>query len=251
MPAEADVPVLGDGWEPMAGLIELAGGEDGATQDPLERTRASWEASMLAQLDTLRTSLRLEPASRIANRCGAALREPGLELTYWGETVMVELPTLVPRNPDGIARSTFDSAMVLYYLSGADGETPTGRWIGFRELPGGGFYHQAFQGYTGDRICRAFEAKPEALGRSATAIGGWPASGPGDYAYAFQPLPLVRLAAVLWPGDEEIPSRAAVIFDETASHHLPTDALALLGSGLTRRLLAQAARDQPRPAVES
>src|SRR3990170_263600 len=132
----------------MPGLIERTGGEDGSTQDPLEHTRASWEASMLAQLDTLRTSLRLEPPSRIAWRCGAALREMSLELAYWGEGVTVEWPALIPLYPDG-------------------------KWIGFRELPGGGFYHQAFQGYTGDQICREFEAAPAALGQSAAAIGGW------------------------------------------------------------------------------
>ncbi|HLC04701.1 MAG TPA: DUF3786 domain-containing protein [Anaerolineales bacterium] len=232
----------------MPGLIERTGGEDGSTQDPLEHTRASWEASMLAQLDTLRTSLRLEPPSRIAWRCGAALREMSLELAYWGEGVTVEWPALIPLHPDGNPHSTFDSAMVLYYLSRADGETPAGKWIGFRELPGGGFYHQAFQGYTGDQICRGFEAAPAALGQSAAAIGGWPVADLGEYAYAFQPFPLIRLAAVLWLGDEEIPSRAVVLFDEVASHHLPTDGLALLGSGLTRRLLAHAERDQARPS---
>lgn len=231
----------------MAGLIDLAGGKDNAQQDPHEQTRAGWEASMLAQLDRLRANLRLEPPARVARRCGAELQDSGLGLVYWGKDVTVDWPALVPLRSDGTAHSTFDCAMVLYYLSKADGEAPTGKWIGFRELPGGGFYHQAFQSYTGDRICRAFEAEPGALGRSAAAVGGWPVAEVGDHAFAFQPLPLIRLAVVLWLGDDEIPSRAAVLFDETASHHHPTDGLALLGSGLTRRLLAQAERDRPSP----
>lgn len=229
----------------MAGLINLSGGEDGAELDPLERTRANWEASMLAQLDPLRTVLRLEPPSRVARRCGAEARESGLRMTYWGDDITVPWPDLRPLRPDGSELSTFDSAMILYYLSKADGQMPTGKWIGFRELPEGAFYHQAFQSYSGDRICRGFEADPEALRDCAGAIGGWPVADLGDHAFAFQPLPLIRLAAVLWLGDDEVPSRAVVLFDEAASHHHPTDGLALLGSGLTRRLLKQAERDRP------
>jgi hypothetical protein len=229
----------------MAGLIDLAGGEEGPGLDPLERTRAAWEASMLAQLDPLRSNLRLEPPSRVARRCGGEHQDDGLRLDYWGDEVTVEWPDLVPLHPDGTELSTFDSAMVLYYLSKADGLAPTGKWIGFRELPEGAFYHQAFQSYSGDRICRAFKDDPEALGRCAASIGGWPVADLGDHAFAVQAFPLIRLAAVLWLGDDEVSSRAAVLFDEAASHHHPTDGLALLGSGLARRLLRQAGRDRP------
>jgi hypothetical protein len=228
----------------MAGLIDLAGGEEGSRLDPLERTRASWETSMLAQLDPLRTELRLEPPSRVAVRSGAENSGSGLRLAYWGDDVSVEWPGLVFLHPDGTELSVFDSAMVLYYLANADGQAPTGSWIGFRELPEGAFYHQAFQSYSGDRICREFEAQPQALGTCARAIGGWPVSDLGDHAFAFQPLPLIRLAAVLWLGDDEVASRAVVLFDEAASHHHPTDGLALLGSGLARRLLKQAERER-------
>jgi hypothetical protein len=199
---------------------------------------------MLAQLDRLRTNLRLEPLPRVARRSGAELRESALSLMYWGETITVEWPALTAVRSDGSPLSTFDSAMLIYYLSRADGETPTGRWISFRELPEGAFYHQAFQSYSGDRICRGFEAEPQALAVSAIGVGGWPISELAEHAFAFQPLPLIRLAVVLWLGDDEVPSKAAVLFDEAASHHHPTDGLALLGSGLTRRLLAQAERDR-------
>ena len=44
--------------------------------------------------------------------------------------------------------------MILYYLSYADGTPLADRWIGYRELPDGTFYSQAFQGYSGDRLAR-------------------------------------------------------------------------------------------------
>jgi hypothetical protein len=50
----------------------------------------------------------------------------------------------------------------------------------------------------------------------------------------------VRLAAVLWEGDDEIAARAAILFDAAAGHYMPTDGLALLGSGLAGRLIRAA-----------
>lgn len=64
------------------------------------------------------------------------------------------------------------------------------------------------------------------------------------FAYAFQPLPCIRLAAVMWPGDEELSARASVLFDASASHYMPTDGLALLGAGLARRLIRTASSIQ-------
>jgi hypothetical protein len=51
---------------------------------------------------------------------------------------------------------------------------------------------------------------------------------------------MIRLACALWPGDEDFPSKASILFDASASHYMPTDGLALLGSGLARRLIKAA-----------
>ena len=60
----------------------------------------------------------------------------------------------------------------------------------------------------------------------------------GDAAFAFDALPRVRVAAVYYAGDEDFPATANVLFDESASHYLPTDALAGVGSALVDRLTA-------------
>jgi hypothetical protein len=56
-------------------------------------------------------------------------------------------------------------------------------------------------------------------------------------AYAFTPLPRIRQALALWPGDDDFPSRATVLFDAHSHHYMTTDGLALLGSGLARRVI--------------
>jgi hypothetical protein len=103
------------------------------------------------------------------------------------------------------------------------------------------FYAQAFRGYAEVRLVRelgtggisAFRRGMERLGGQPEAIG----SGTGNAAYAVQVLPRIRLAAVYWLGDEDLPSQASVLFQETAPHYLSTDGLAVLGSHLVNRIL--------------
>jgi hypothetical protein len=137
----------------------------------------------------------------------------------------------------GEAVATFDAAIMIYYLHTADGSPFADRWIGFRELPDGGFYHQAFQGYSGDLLAHELGETPQAFTNAAHALSGWPLTSLAPHAFAFQPLPRVRVAAALWPGDEDFPSKASILFDAAASSYMPTDGLALLGSGLVHRLL--------------
>jgi hypothetical protein len=59
----------------------------------------------------------------------------------------------------------------------------------------------------------------------------------GDVSFKYQALPLVPLLVVAWLGDEDFPPNYQVLFDTNASHHLPTDAYAILGSTLTKRLI--------------
>jgi hypothetical protein len=41
-----------------------------------------------------------------------------------------------------------------------------------------------------------------------------------------------------WLGDEDFPSSCKILFDASASHYLPIDGSAILGSMLVRKLLA-------------
>jgi hypothetical protein len=222
----------------MGGLVEQAGGPAPLGAEDLARVRTAWESSMLHSLDRLRPSLQARSPQHMAELSRARWETGRICLTYWGRPVAVSFPALrASYTDDGLDLPTFDLAMLLFYLDTADGTPPTGRWIGYRELPGGLFYHQAFQGYSGDRLARAFGGDPAAFVRAGLAIGGALLPELGPSAAAFDPLPGLRLAAILWPGDEEFPARAAILFDAAAHHYLPTDGLALIGAGLTGRLL--------------
>jgi hypothetical protein len=191
---------------------------------------------MLRQVEALRADVRRQLPDALASRAGATFAEGGLRLPYWGQDVVVAWPSLEPRlRATGAACPVFDTAMLLYYLKTADGVALSDRWIGFRELPDGAFYNLAYQRYSGDRIARAFGSDAEAFHAAARFLGGDRLTALG-HAYAVTPLPRLRLAAILWPGDDEFPARGAVLFDASASHYMTTDGLALLGGGLAGRL---------------
>lgn len=227
----------------MAGLTDRAGGAIPAPNDTVERSHQAWQESMLRHMDDLRLAVRAKEPRSLADRCGAKFLGGEIRLIYWNRLLAIAWSDLEMRwLPEGQPCPIFDKAMILYYLQNADGAPLADRWIAYRELPGGIFYSQAFQGYSGDRLARALGERPQAFQTAAQALGGIPLPALPGEAFAFQPLPRIRLAAILYPGDEEFPARASVLFDAACSHYMTTDGLALLGAGLAGRLIKLADR---------
>lgn len=220
----------------MAGLLDQAGKQPLDLKKRGQESYQAWEKSMLNNFQTLKDSILSAQPQEIAIRSAADYETGEIHLQYWRESTIISWPSIDMHGPEGSPLSTFDKAMILYYLSTADGVDMADRWIGFRELPDGGFYNQAFQGYSGDRLAKAFGDKPELFQEAAANIGGFRLPALAEFAWAFQVLPRIRLAAVLWPGDDEFAAKGSVLFDASSSHYMPTDGLALLGSGLVRRL---------------
>lgn len=195
----------------------------------------------LTLVELARTTLHQIGPEKLALCSGCMLDADGnLRLTFQGqEYVVAGTDFTVRRAGTDQEASSFIQGLVLTYLVTADGTTPSGRWVSFRELPNGLFYAQAFQGYSGDRLVRELKGGLPAFHRAAEALGGEPLEL-GDAGYVFAVLPRIHLAIVYWQGDEEFPSQAQVLFEDSAAHYLPTDGLAILGSQLVGRLLKAA-----------
>jgi hypothetical protein len=225
----------------MAGLTDRASGIPPGPERALEEARRRWEASMLAEIERLRDSLRERSVDFVGRNIDAAVIEAELRFRYWERDVVVSWSDLQPRGTEGDHLNPFDSAMVLHHMATSDGSPIEGQWIGFRDLPGGEFYHQAYLGYTGRRLAEAFGSEPSRFDAAAQRLGGLRLDGPSPHTWAFTPLPRIPLAACLWPGDEDLAAQAAVLFDAGAARQMPIDGMALLGAGLTGRLIAASA----------
>ena len=140
-------------------------------------------------------------------------------------------------------------ALLVYYLAGCTASEPTGAWRSFADLPNGLIYSSAFQGYTGNALVRRLGGMSLGLAEAVTTLGGRPLAREelatnADAAWVVPVLPRVPVVVLWWESDEEFPARAELLFDATATHHLPIDGCAVAGSWLTTRLADEVERNR-------
>jgi hypothetical protein len=201
-------------------------------------------AKFAERVNELREALLLLDPNLVAARSGAAYLTLGpgrgeLHIPFWGNICILSWPGLTGyghlMEPQPL--SDFQLAFLFHHLLTADGTPVSGNWVSFADLPDGRVYNAAFQGYSGDEVAKAFGVELNAFHHACQAAGGQPADL-ASASYVFQPLPHIPLMITYWLGDEDFPSSCKILFDESASHYLPIDGCAILGSMLVRRLLA-------------
>jgi hypothetical protein len=196
-----------------------------------------------SRLGELRSQLQDQNPEQLALKTGTTYhpldRSSGkFSITLWDRQLVIKFPELVAHErKTGAEISSSSLAMLLYYFATCDGTKPSGQWISFSELPDGRFYNQAYQGYTGGKLAQVFGHDFDVFCQVAENMDGKRVYLLGDAAYEFTVLPLVSLLLVTWRGDEDFNATYQVLFDAAVSHHLPTDACAIIGSNLTHRLI--------------
>lgn len=203
-------------------------------------TKTKWAESLEPQIAQAREALRSRDPDAIAGCSGAQSSQSAsggeLRLSFFGRSYRISWPELIVRDPNGQSCSNPTQAVLLQYLLLADGTPLVNQWVSLRELPNGAFYEQAFQGYSGNLVARAFKSDMEAFRQVALKLGGEPFSL-GDAAFRFWALPKIPLALVYWSGGEEFPSSAKVLFDASAGHYSHLEMLAHLGAMLCERFI--------------
>ncbi len=186
--------------------------------------------------------LRMIDRAIIADRSGAEIdRDGNLRLEFMRRTYVIDQAEwTIKRADDDSAPASLIQSLILTYLYRADGAVSLDRWMGFRELPDGLFYASAFQGYTGAELVRGLNGDVMLFKQASEKLQGVPLAI-GDAGYAFQVLPRVKLAVVMWAGDDEFPAQAQVLFQVTAAQYLMTEALAIVGSLLIGQIVRAAA----------
>ena len=206
--------------------------------------RAAWEESLTRPIGDLQRELATRDPAQTALNAGTVYRDGCIVVPYWGVEYAVRVPEYECDCPPGTL------ALLLYYLHTADGAPLTGKWVAFRDVPGGTFYHNAFQGYAGNRLARSLGDQVAAFKYAAVTMGG-EGEPFGDAAYRFRPLPRFPLMAILWQADEEFEARGSVLFDSSAGHYLPIDACAVIGSSLVQKVVRLVESRRPTPPAVS
>ena len=189
----------------------------------------------------LRSELRLIAAELLAARTGCMYTSLGtgsgeFHLPLYGAAVTGAYPDFRFYTALGDELPEFQQLLLLYYFVTADGTALTEKFVSFADLPGGRMYAQAFQGYSGNEVVKVFGENITAF-KDACEFENGQAVAMADAAYTIQALPRVSVQLVYWLGDEDFPSSCKILFDAAATHYVPIDACAIIGSNLARRII--------------
>lgn len=123
--------------------------------------------------------------------------------------------------------------VLLAHYAAAEPKERTGELVKFRDLPGGYAYEEAFIRRVIQPVAKIFGETPQALVEAAKLLNGV-ALTCGDASVEI-PVLEIPIVYILW-GSGEFPASATTLFDESASHYLPTEDLAVLAELTTTRL---------------
>lgn len=204
--------------------------------------RGSASSQLTDRANELRASLRLSEPGLIAERSGASYLPLGpargeLHVPLWGNLCVLSWPDLTCYDNNDDEYPPLIGALLLYYLTTSDGVPLTGRLVSFADLPDGRMYNAAFQGYSGDEVAKVFSFDLESFKKTCVKAGGQSLEI-GSASFMFQALPRVPLLVTYWLGDEDFPSSCKILFDSSASHYLPIDACAVIGSMLAQKIIS-------------
>lgn len=195
---------------------------------------------LVARLNQLKDNIKQVPPQLLAENTGSTYHEESLNqgffsISIWEQQIKLTYPTLEVMSPKSDLILP-NQALLFYYFYTADGFPQSDHWISYTELPNGMFYTQAFQSYTGKELAHVFQNDRISFESAAKVSGGKQVEF-GSISYEFKLLPYISLLVVFWEGDDEFPSTFQILFNASTHHYLPTDACAIAGSMLTRRII--------------
>ena len=128
------------------------------------------------------------------------------------------------------------SIILLHYLNTADGTPLAGKWVSFKELPGGQIYIEPFRKRAITPLVKVFGESPQKFMDAASRAGGFANPQLGKNCMVIPVLPRVPVAFIIHPGDEEFEATANILFDANATFYLPTEDYAHLPAIMVKTL---------------
>lgn len=194
-------------------------------------------------LELARTDLGEKNPKRVADLSGAAFRpdpegRATLHFDFLGKRVVMGWPEIaLSYRPSGDEVPIQEQILLLHYLIGARGATPTGDWIAYQEVPDGKFYLDAFVRRAKNPMVQVFGNQPERLLELASERYNAIPLGQGDISAQVQALPQVPVALILWRGDDEFPPEGTILFDRSISEILSAEDIAWLAGMIVYPLI--------------
>lgn len=138
---------------------------------------------------------------------------------------------------EGDLAPDFNTVLVaVHYLLRAKDEPIANEYITHSQVTDGAFFFKGPHAVPSWRIEKKLGDNAAAFLEKGQLIGGEPVKF-GDAAVELLVLPRVRIAYVLWEGDDEFPARSQILFDASAEKHFALDVLWAMCNLVTQKLL--------------
>lgn len=120
--------------------------------------------------------------------------------------------------------------LILHYLINAKPQPLSGQLISFKEVPGGGaIYYSTFCKRAVEPLAKVFASNYAALYKACEKLGGRKEKY-GHASVTLNVFELVPVTYIVWEGDDEIPSSATILFDDSITSYLPGEDIVLAAS---------------------
>ena len=212
----------------------------------------------MARVDDYRNAAELagralsEKDPDVVARCSGAqaLREGdrvGLAFDFLGKRVHAFWPDLSLSQAESPEEEipVQQQVLLLHYLEGAlrSGGVPlAGEWVAYQDIPDGKFYLDAFQRRAKIPLVSTFGEKPDLMAELARTMYGAERIDLGDVSVSVPALPMIRLALVLWAGDDEFPPEGTILFDRNTDSFFSAEDIAWISGMVVYPLLGAAAQ---------
>ena len=171
----------------------------------------------------------------VANTSAESVDGESVSLRFLKETYVIRPAEQKVTAENGEPASDRMAALILHYLTQGDGTAPTGKEVGFAQVPGASFYEGPFRARIVSRIIRTFGGDPSLLLKCGMDLGGRKAEY-GDASMTFGAFPEVPVTIIVWRGDDEFPANANFVFDASIANYLSVEDVVVTCEEIVNRL---------------
>ena len=168
-------------------------------------------------IEYYKAELQKMDAQEIAARCGLERDGDAVRFTILGCQYRIAVPSfeyekLTAEKPDFLAAQG-TQVLVLHFLTQCSYAESTGKFISFREYPGGDLYYKAFEGRCLKRLAYSYGSKLAQFKENYEKLGAKEING-GDASCEIEFMPGFIIRLILWGPDEEFPPSAQMLFSD-------------------------------------
>ena len=171
----------------------------------------------------------------LAKSSGASLQGDDISLPALGSTILVSMTEQMVTVPPELSGGW--ELIALHHLRGCRDWKRDDEWMSFEQLNDAFPFVSAFRQRAVIPLASHFGESPKELSKVGRPLG-CRSLKMGDAAALFHVFPRLRLVAIVWQGDEDVPSGANMLFDKGGAGTLPAEYLAELGICLCQMLVS-------------